>query len=144
GVTEANAHPHRAGPITLVINGIIENYRELAEELRGAGVTLASQTDTELVAHLLHREWAKHRQPLEAVRAVVKRLRGSYAAVWTVAGEQALYAIKNGAPLVLGKSAESWTMASDPQGLGNVAESVAYPIEGTILRLTASGLEGVD
>ena len=77
--SERNAHPHRAGSVVIVHNGIIENYRELRAEIEASGRPVESDTDTELVAHLVDMELERGREMPEAVRAAVKRLQGSFA-----------------------------------------------------------------
>src|ERR1700742_414410 len=74
-----NAHPHTAGRVTLVHNGIIENFAELKAELEARGRTFESQTDTEVVAHLIDQNLEDGKAPLEALKAALDRLRGAYA-----------------------------------------------------------------
>lgn len=112
--TLENAHPHKAGPIVLVHNGIIENERELRKELTDQGVLFSSETDTEVVAHLVHRAWTKSRDLLSAVREGVSRLTGSYAlAILCEEAPDELVAVRNGAPLVLGLGEGEVFLASD-------------------------------
>src|SRR3954464_6763550 len=80
--TESNAHPHATDRLAVVHNGIIENFRELREELEKAGAKFASETDTEVVAHLVTHEMSKGRSPVEAVKAALPRLRGAFALVF--------------------------------------------------------------
>ncbi len=77
--SQENAHPHRVGSIAIIHNGIVENYRELREELRGRGCEFRSDTDTEVIAHLIREERRAGRPLLEAVRAATARIEGSYA-----------------------------------------------------------------
>src|SRR4249920_2619939 len=77
--TESNAHPHATDRLAVVHNGIIENFRELREELENKGATFGSETDTEVVAHLVTQEMSKGRSPVEAVEAALPRLRGAFA-----------------------------------------------------------------
>src|SRR5687768_6854893 len=77
--TEDNAHPHIVGEVSLVHNGIIENFKPLRDELIAAGATFASQTDSEVVAHLIAREVEAGKSPREAVAAVLPRLHGAFA-----------------------------------------------------------------
>ena len=77
--SERNAHPHRAGSVSIVHNGIIENYSTIRSELEGAGACVNSDTDTELIAHLIDEEIREGRSLLEAVRRACGRLTGSYA-----------------------------------------------------------------
>src|SRR5437868_7660343 len=77
--TESNAHPHATDRLAVVHNGIIENFRELREELEGKGAKFGSETDTEVVAHLVTDEMKTGRSPAEAVEAALPRLRGAFA-----------------------------------------------------------------
>src|SRR5881398_934392 len=80
--SEANAHPHATDRLAVVHNGITENFRELREELEKSGARFASETDTEVVAHLVTHEMSKGRSPVEAVKAALPRLRGAFALVF--------------------------------------------------------------
>ena len=101
--TKENAHPHRAGDVVLTHNGIIENHMELKEELQREGHTFGSDTDTEIVAHLVSRERQKG-LPLEAaVRAALAQVEGAYAiAVMDRSDPETIVAAKNASPLVVG------------------------------------------
>ena len=85
--TVANAHPHRSGRVTLVHNGIIENYAELKAELAANGHTFESDTDTEIIAHLLDAELATGLAPLDALKATLDRLTGAYALAIVIESE---------------------------------------------------------
>ncbi len=114
--SEDNAHPHVdcSGTLALVHNGIIENHTELAEALVAAGHTLTSATDTEVVAHLLEDELAAGRSLAEALRAVLPRLRGSFALAAVSAAEpDVVVATRRDTPLVLGLTADAAYLASD-------------------------------
>src|SRR6195256_3526866 len=76
--TENNAHPHATDRVAVVHNGIIENFRELREELRSDGASFATETDTEVIAHLVTAELKKGRKPADAVKAALPRLRGAF------------------------------------------------------------------
>ncbi|MEG1451380.1 MAG: glutamine--fructose-6-phosphate aminotransferase, partial [Brevundimonas sp.] len=88
--TQANAHPHKAGRVCLVHNGIIENFAELKAELEAEGRVFESQTDTEVVAHLLDHNIATGMAPLEAFKATLDRLTGAYALAVLIEGESEL------------------------------------------------------
>ncbi|MCG2957915.1 class II glutamine amidotransferase, partial [Escherichia coli] len=77
--TEHNAHPHISGDVAVVHNGIIENYQELKDDLEALGYVFTSQTDTEVVAHLVHHALKEQTSLLDAVRSVVPELKGAYA-----------------------------------------------------------------
>jgi glucosamine--fructose-6-phosphate aminotransferase (isomerizing) len=113
--SERNAHPHRAGRVAIVHNGIIENYRELRHELESAGRTMESETDTELIAHLIDQELAGGRELLDAVRRACARLVGSYAfGAISLSEPDRIVAAKNGgSPIILGLSEKEQFLASD-------------------------------
>ena len=116
--SERNAHPHRAGGVTLVHNGIIENYVEIRESLKEAGIKPTSDTDSELVAHLIHLQLQKTPNLLQAVNAVRPRLEGAYAllVVWDQSPQE-MVALKDGPPLVVGLGENENFVASDVQAL---------------------------
>lgn len=108
GVTEANAHPHQAGKVTIVHNGIIENWQELKEEL---DVTCNSQTDSELIAHFVNKNLDK---PMpEVMQRLVEKLKGTFATLIMVEGDNNIYAAKRDSPLVLGICEGKLIAASD-------------------------------
>src|SRR5262245_50487992 len=102
--SEANAHPHSAGPVAVVHNGIIENHVAVRQELEGQGVKFNSDTDTEIVAHLIHRELNQGAPSLyEAVRRALRRVVGAYAiAVVSRSEPDVVVAARHGSPLVVG------------------------------------------
>src|SRR5437879_4007685 len=85
--TESNAHPHATDRLAVVHNGIIENFRELRAELESKGAKFGSETDTEVVAHLVTQEMNEGRSPIEAVEAALPRLRGAFALAFLFTGE---------------------------------------------------------
>src|SRR5207344_2887638 len=88
--TENNAHPHATDKLAVVHNGIIENFRELRDEMEAAGVKFSSETDTEAVAQLVTHEMKKGKSPVEAVKATLSRLRGAFALTFLFVGEDDL------------------------------------------------------
>ena len=88
--TESNAHPHATDRIAVVHNGIIENFRELRDELEKTGAKFTSETDTEVVAHLVTEQMKQGKKPVEAVQACLPRLRGAFALAFLFAGEEDL------------------------------------------------------
>ncbi len=130
-----NAHPHFSGDrIALVHNGIIENYEELRAELQAAGYTFESQTDTEVVAHLVHSLYTG--DLLDAVRRALPRLKGAYALAVICRDEPGrLVGAREGSPLVLGVAAGARYLASDAMALAGAAERIAYLEEGDIVDL---------
>ena len=87
---EVNAHPHATDKVAVVHNGIIENFRELRDELQGKGHVFATETDTEVVAHLVTHEMQNGRSPQDAVAAALPRLRGAFALAFLFEGENNL------------------------------------------------------
>ena len=130
-----NAHPHFSGDrIALVHNGIIENHEELRAELQAAGYTFESQTDTEVVAHLVHSLYTG--DLLDAVRRALPRLKGAYALAVICRDEPGrLVGAREGSPLVLGVAAGARYLASDTMALAGAAERIAYLEEGDIVDL---------
>jgi glucosamine--fructose-6-phosphate aminotransferase (isomerizing) len=116
--TEKNAHPHQVDGISLIHNGIIENYQEIKEELLKTGAKITSDTDSELVAHLIAREVKKTKDLQLAVEHVLPRLRGAFSIVviWDQAPNE-MVAFKDGPPLVVGVGEDQNFVASDVQAL---------------------------
>ncbi|MFM8941284.1 MAG: glutamine--fructose-6-phosphate aminotransferase, partial [Phenylobacterium sp.] len=101
--SETNAHPHRAGRVTLVHNGIIENFAELKAERAAAGRTFESETDSEVIPHLIDRELSRGASPIDALKATLDRLRGAIALAVLVEGEdEHILGARRGSPLVVG------------------------------------------
>ena len=139
-----NAHPILSrGEIALVHNGIIENHEELRDELRGAGYRFEGQTDTEVIAHLVH---SLYRDSLaEAVRAAVKRLRGAYAiAVLSHRDPHTVVGARAGSPLVVGVGEGECFLASDAMALAGSTERIAYLEEGDVATIGLDGWRVVD
>ncbi len=124
---ETNAHPHKIGSITLVHNGIIENYMEHKERLLEMGRQISSDTDSEIVAHLFDLEIARGRNLMDAMHAVLPRLRGSYAfVVMSELEPDLLVGVRNGAPLLLGVGVGENFIASDAQAILHRTRQVVY------------------
>src|SRR5437667_4998799 len=112
--SEQNAHPHRSGPLVLVHNGIVENYAAEKAHLQQEGCRFESETDTEVMAHLIARNLKDNRSLEGAVRAAIKEIRGSYAITVLCEGEpQTIIAARSGCPLVVGMSEHGAFAASD-------------------------------
>ncbi len=138
--SEVNAHPHRSGPIAVVHNGIIENYRALRVELEAAGYQFHSETDTEVVAHLIHDLVRQGHDLAAALAAALPRLEGAYALAVVSAAEPGILAgARRGSPLVLGIGIEENFLASDPLALRQVTDRFIYLEEGDQVSLTAGG-----
>lgn len=128
---ETNAHPHQAGRVSLVHNGIIENYKSLRDELAAEGRSFVSETDTEVVAHLLDRAIATHGDPKTALLDVLGRLEGAFALAAIIDGHpDVLLGARRGAPLIAAASDEAGFLASDIMAITGEAHSMVYLEEG--------------
>jgi len=135
-----NAHPHTAGRVTLVHNGIIENFAELKAELAAAGRTFSSDTDTEVIAHLIDAELATGLAPLEAFKATLNRLTGAYALAVLIEGEAGLIlGARRGSPLVVGEGQGEMFLGSDALAVGPFTNRVVYLDEGDYVALDHDG-----
>ncbi|MDD3447538.1 MAG: glutamine--fructose-6-phosphate transaminase (isomerizing) [Gammaproteobacteria bacterium] len=139
--TENNAHPHVSGERVVVVhNGIIENHAELRAELEAAGYAFTSDTDTEVIAHLVHRELSGGSGLLAAVTAAVAVLRGAYAlGVVSVDEPGRLVAARSGSPLVVGAGIGEHFIASDVGALLPVTRRFAFLEEGDVVDLGRDG-----
>jgi glutamine---fructose-6-phosphate transaminase (isomerizing) len=140
----ANAHPHFSNDlIGLVHNGIIENYEELREDLKKSGYLFSSQTDTEVIAHLIHQTYVKmeKRNLPEAVRSVIPRLHGAFA-IGVIAQDAPglLVGARAGSPLVVAFGKDENFLASDALAVAEHAQSMAYLEEGDVAVLTTDGV----
>lgn len=139
---DINAHPHRAGKVTLVHNGIIENYRELGEELARRGWKTVSETDTEVAAALIADEYDRTNSPAEAIKNACARMTGTYAfAILFDDIKDEIFAVRRGSPLLLGESAEGALLASDMTALLPFTRKFSMLGEGEIARLSENGIE---
>ena len=135
-----NAHPHTAGRVTLVHNGIIENFAELKAELAAAGRTFTSDTDTEVIAPLIDAELAAGLAPLEAFKATLDRLTGAYALAVLIEGEAGLIlGARRGSPLVVGEGQGEMFLGSDALAVGPFTNRVVYLDEGDYVALDHDG-----
>ncbi|MFD1344234.1 glutamine--fructose-6-phosphate transaminase (isomerizing) [Litorisediminicola beolgyonensis] len=139
--TEANAHPHQAGPVAVVHNGIIENYRLLREELAEAGYSFATQTDTETVALLTQHHLSQGMAPEQAAYATLERLEGAFALVFLFEGEDDLMiAARKGSPLAVGHGEGEMYVGSDAIALAPLTDRITYLEEGDSAVLTRSSV----
>lgn len=139
---QRNAHPHVSGKIAVVHNGIVENYAELKEELMAKGYEFTSQTDTEVVAHLIHDIYKKTPDLLEAVRTIIPLLHGAFAlGIVHVDYPDELITVRLGSPLVIGVGIGENFIASDQLALLPVTNRFMYLEEGDIAKLTRSSVQ---
>ena len=140
--TEDNAHPHISGQVAVVHNGIIENYQELKDDLEALGYVFTSQTDTEVVAHLVHDALKSTSSLLKAVEQVVPQLKGAYALgiVHTDYPDE-LITVREGSPLVIGVGIGENFISSDQLALLPITNRFIYLEEGDIARLTRDSIE---
>ena len=144
--SERNAHPHRAGSIVIVHNGIIENYRELRAELEASGAEIQSDTDTELIAHLIEDRIKEGRDLLTAVREACMRLTGSYALGAICEDEPSLLvtAKNGGSPIIVGQGDKEAFLASDiPAVLPHTRDIISLH-DGDFAVLAEDGIQVVD
>ncbi len=147
-VTVDNAHPHLStsadadDAVCLVHNGIIENHVALREELQGLGYTFTSQTDSEVIVHLIHHYLTQVSDLLEAVRQAVRRLDGAYALAVIATGEnERIIAARQGCPLILGKGIGENFLASDVLALRAVTDRFIYLEEGDLVDLRPDSID---
>ena len=129
--SETNAHPHTAGRVAVVHNGIIENYRELRARLEAEGRELASDTDTEVVPHLIDSHMARGLDPEDATAATLAELEGAFALAIIFAGHgDLLIGARRGSPLAVGHADDAIYLASDALALAPFARRISYLDEG--------------
>lgn len=142
---EVNAHPHLSGDIAIAHNGIIENHEVLRAELQGRGYRFISDTDSEVIAHLIHACYQDAQNLAAAVRQAVARLEGAYAlAVIHSGSADQLVGARHGSPLVLGVGIEENFLASDPLALRQVTDRFVYLEEGDVVTLNTRGYQITD
>jgi glucosamine--fructose-6-phosphate aminotransferase (isomerizing) len=138
--TTINAHPHKSGPVAVVHNGIIENFRELRAELMTAGLVFESETDTETVALLTRHHMDLGLPPIEAVRATLQRLHGAFALCFLFDGEEDLIiAARKGSPLAIGHAKGEMYVGSDAIALAPMTDRITYLDEGDCAVVTRAG-----
>ncbi|MCK5010413.1 MAG: isomerizing glutamine--fructose-6-phosphate transaminase, partial [Deltaproteobacteria bacterium] len=140
--SETNAHPHKAGSIVVVHNGIIENYLDLKKILEKKGHTFKSETDTEIIAHLIQSYLFRGNSFEQAVRNALKRIKGSYA-IGIICEEEPekLIAARNESPLVIGLGEQEWFLASDIPAFLSHTRKVIFPDDGEIAVLSNKGVK---
>ncbi|UXB19624.1 glutamine--fructose-6-phosphate transaminase (isomerizing) [Stenotrophomonas maltophilia] len=145
GVTEANAHPHISHGVALVHNGIIENHEEQREKLRALGYTFESQTDTEVIAHLIHHHLKSGDDLLVALQHTVKELTGAYAlAVVSRAEPERFVCARMGCPLLIGLGEGENFVASDVSAVISATRKVIFLEEGDTAEIRRDGVRIFD
>jgi len=138
---EANAHPHMTDLVSVVHNGIIENFRELKEELMAEGAVFTSDTDTEVIAHLITRELKAGSDPVRAVYNTLKRLEGAFALAMIFRGYDDLMIVaRQGSPLAIGYGNGEMFVGSDAIALAPFTDAIAYLEDGDWAVLTRKGV----
>ncbi|MDR6853426.1 glucosamine--fructose-6-phosphate aminotransferase (isomerizing) [Sphingomonas sp. BE123] len=145
GPTTSNAHPHATGEVALVHNGIIENFKPLREELLARGRVFESETDTEIVAHLVSEQVEAGLDPVAAVKAVLPRLHGAFAlAILFRSHPDMLIGARLGSPLVVGYGEDETYLGSDALALAPLTQRISYLEEGDWVVLTRDGAQVYD
>jgi glutamine---fructose-6-phosphate transaminase (isomerizing) len=129
--SEANAHPHMTDDVAVVHNGIIENFRELKAELQAEGAAFTSDTDTEVIAHLITRELRDGKDPIAAVNKVLSQLQGAFALAMIFKGyDDLMIAARQGSPLAIGYGDGEMYVGSDAIALAPFTDNIAYLEDG--------------
>src|SRR5690349_22924004 len=140
--TENNAHPHATEKVAVVHNGIIENFAELRRELEGKGVKFATETDTEVIVHLVTEELKRGASPADAVKTTLPRLRGAFALAFLFAEQDnLLVGARKGSPLAVGFGDDAMYVGSDAIALAPFTDRVSYLEDGDWVIVTRSGAE---
>ncbi len=139
--TTANAHPHAAGPVHVVHNGIIENFRELRADLAASGMTCETETDSEVIAQLVARAMASGQSPMEAVNSTIGMLEGAFALAFLFEDHPDLMiAARQGSPLAIGWGDDEMFVGSDALALSPLTSRITYLEEGDRALITRSGV----
>ncbi|MBC8049289.1 MAG: isomerizing glutamine--fructose-6-phosphate transaminase, partial [Chitinophagales bacterium] len=140
--TERNAHPHLSDGVCVVHNGIIENFRELRQSLEAGGVRFETDTDTEVIGHLISREMRGGAEPAAAVEAALKELDGAFALAIIFAGhDDLMIGARRGSPLAIGHGKGEMFLGSDAMALAPFTDQITYLEEGDWVILTRSGAD---
>ncbi|WP_299549826.1 glutamine--fructose-6-phosphate transaminase (isomerizing) [uncultured Tateyamaria sp.] len=142
GPSVGNAHPHRAGPVAVVHNGIIENFRELRAELAESGISFETETDTETVALMTHHHMQQGAAPVEAAFKTLARLEGAFALAFLFDGhDDLIVAARKGSPLAIGHGDGEMFVGSDAIALAPLTDRITYLEEGDRAVVTRQGVE---
>ncbi|UWR16779.1 glutamine--fructose-6-phosphate transaminase (isomerizing) [Sulfitobacter sp. M368] len=143
--TVNNAHPHKAGPVAVVHNGIIENFRELRSELAENGVKFITETDTETVALMAQHYMSQGHEPVEAAKRTIARLDGAFALAFLFDGhDDLMIAARKGSPLALGYGEGEMFVGSDAIALSPLTDRISYLEEGDVAVITRNSAEITD
>jgi glutamine---fructose-6-phosphate transaminase (isomerizing) len=143
--TEVNAHPHATGRVAVVHNGIIENFRALRQEIEAAGRTLSTETDTEVVAHLLDMALERGLSPAEAMAETLKKLEGAFALAVLVDGEEdVMLGARRGSPLAVGHGDGEVYLGSDAIALAPFTDRITYLEDGDWVVARRGGVQIFD
>lgn len=138
---ETNSHPHQVGNITIVHNGIIENYKELKENLIKEGYSFKSETDTEVACALIDYYYKKEKDIKKALSSFIDKVKGAYALGILVKNDNNLYSIRKDCPLVIGKGKIGNLIASDILAISNYVKEILYLEEGTIAQISDNNIK---
>ncbi len=145
GPTVENAHPHTAGPVHVVHNGIIENFRELRSELTAAGRNFATETDTEVLAQMTAHLMSTGQSPEDAVQNTLDRVEGAFALAFLFEGHDDLMIVaRHGSPLAIGWGDDEMFVGSDALALSPMTRRITYLDEGDRAILTRTGVQILD
>ncbi len=143
--SKKNAHPHESGEVNIVHNGIIENYLELKEKLVQAGYTFESETDSEVIAHLLHQHFQSKGDLLAAMHEAIKELDGAFAiAAIHIKDKNRLVVARNKSPLLIGVGLEENFAASDPLALSQLTNEFVFLEDGDVAEITKESYQVFD
>ena len=139
---EKNAHPHAVDGVAVVHNGIIENHRELRDELELAGARFVTETDSEVIAHLVNQQLKKGCEPVDAVRAALPRLEGAFALAFLFEGyENLIIGARKGSPLAVGYGRGEMYLGSDAIALAPMTDMISYLEDGDVAVVTRQGID---
>ncbi|MBO9509871.1 glutamine--fructose-6-phosphate transaminase (isomerizing) [Thalassospira sp. A3_1] len=140
--TENNAHPHTDGKVAVVHNGIIENYQEIKAELSSKGRVFATDTDTEVIVHLVSEFLDQGKSPRDAVAATLHRIEGAFALVIMIAGQHdVIFGARRGTPLAVGLGEGEMYLGSDAMALSHLTNKLIYLEEGDWVEVTRDGVQ---
>ncbi|MFK7838140.1 MAG: glutamine--fructose-6-phosphate transaminase (isomerizing) [Sulfitobacter sp.] len=143
--TVTNAHPHQAGPVAVVHNGIIENFRDLREELAEAGMKFVTETDTETIALMTQHYMTQGASPVDAAKQTLARLNGAFALAFLFDGhEDLMIAARKGSPLAIGYGTGEMFVGSDAIALSPLTDRISYLEEGDVAVITRNSVEVTD